>query len=188
MTQVLGALALSLSLCAEPAPVRPGAASPALADSVGKCQASVKLLQERLQARLAEALSAGGPAAAVLVCRDEAPAIAARISREQGVAVGRTSDRLRNPANAPPAWAAAAVRAARGQRVAAVGEAVFDLGDRVGLLRPIAAGAPCLACHGPAASMAPEVRTALSKAYPSDQANGYSAGELRGFFWAVARK
>lgn len=148
----------------------------------------MRLLQERLQARLAAALAAGGPPAAVRVCRDEAPAIAARVSRELGVSVGRTSTRLRNPANAPPAWAAAAVQASRGKRLAEVADAVFDLGGSVGFLRPIAVAKPCLGCHGSPASLAPEVRGALEKAYPSDRATGYAAGDLRGFFWAEAER
>ena len=61
-------------------------------------------------------------------------------------------------------------------------------GDRVGYLRPIAAGAPCLKCHGPADGLSPGVRAALQGSYPSDQATGFEAGEFRGFFWAEVSK
>ncbi|HEY6099429.1 MAG TPA: hypothetical protein VIW03_08370, partial [Anaeromyxobacter sp.] len=54
-----------------------------------------------------------------------------------GVEVGRTSARLRNPRNAPPAWARAYVAQTDGRKAADVAPAAFDLGDRVGLLRPI---------------------------------------------------
>jgi len=36
----------------------------------------------------------------------------------------------------------------------------------------------CLTCHG--TDLAPEVRSALQRFYPDDQATGYSAGQIRG--------
>jgi mono/diheme cytochrome c family protein len=61
-----------------------------------------------------------------------------------------------------------------------------DLGDRVGVLRPIATAAPCLQCHGPSDSVSPETAAFLSTAYPGDRAVGFAEGDLRGFFWAEA--
>ena len=69
----------------------------------------------RLMAALGEAIGtpldqaegrSTGPAGAVDVRRREAPRIAAEVARERGVRIGRTGVRLRNPSNAPPAWAA----------------------------------------------------------------------------------
>ncbi|HTP53334.1 MAG TPA: DUF3365 domain-containing protein [Anaeromyxobacteraceae bacterium] len=171
-----------------PAAFAPDAAPPALAAPIQRAEIAVKHLQQRLQAALAEALRAGGPGAAVVVCRDKAPALAGQVAREEGVSVGRTSARRRNPGNAPPPWASVTVAAADGKRAEDVRPVAFDLGDRVGLLRPIAVGAPCLACHGPRATLAPEVRDVLAKAYPADRAVDYATGDLRGFFWAEARK
>jgi hypothetical protein len=38
----------------------------------------------------------------------------------------------------------------------------------------------CLACHGPADSIAPAVKQVITARYPNDQATGYAIGELRG--------
>ncbi len=188
MTGAFAVVAVTFSLATGVPALGPAEVPPMMAAPLQKAEAAVTLLQQRLQARLTAALSAGGPAAAVAVCRDEAPAIAAGVSRGNGVAVGRTSDRLRNPANGPPAWAVAAVVASVGKKAEEVRAASFDLGDRVGFLRPIVVVAPCLACHGAAGSIAPEIREVLAKAYPTDRATGYAAGDLRGFFWAEVRK
>ena len=45
----------------------------------------------------------------------------------------------------------------------------------------------CLTCHGPVEAIPPEVRAVLRKRYPSDQATGYSVGDLRGAAWAEVR-
>ena len=105
-----------------------------------------------------------------------------------GVAVGRTSARLRNPRNAPPAWAREYVAATDGRKAAAVAPRVFDLGNRVGLLRPIEIRRRCLTCHAAADSLAPSTRAWLRSAYPRDRAFGYALGDLRGFWWAEAPK
>ena len=43
--------------------------------------------------------------------------------------------------------------------------------------------AACLACHGPAEQIAPDVKELLAREYPSDQATGFQEGDLRGWFW-----
>ena len=168
------------------APALPiGEAPPQLADAVRRADAAARTLQARLSARLAEAMRQGGPAGAVSVCRDEAARLTSEAARDSGTRIGRTSDRLRNPANAAPAWAATQVAAAAGKRAAEVRALVFDLGAEVGVLRPIAVAQPCLRCHGPAASIPPEVAEVLRGAYPGDRATGYAEGDHRGFVWVV---
>jgi hypothetical protein len=130
----------------------------------------------------------GGPARAVTVCRDEASRIASEVSGKTGVALGRTTDRLRSARNAPPAWAQPLVEASRGKRGSDVKPLVVDLGDRIGVLRPIAMGGACLGCHGAPDRIAADVKATLAAAYPRDAAVGYAEGDHRGFFWAeVAR-
>jgi hypothetical protein len=101
------------------------------ADPVARADAAMKALQGALLSRLREEMARGGPPAAITVCRDEAQAITARIAKEQGLALGRTSDRLRSSANAPPAWARETVATSAGKRAAEVQQLTFDLGDRV---------------------------------------------------------
>jgi hypothetical protein len=105
-----------------------------------------------------------------------------------GVEVGRTSARLRNPDNAPPAWARTYVAATDGRKAAEVAPAAFDLGDRVGLLRPIETRQRCLRCHDARERVPASTRAWLSRAYPRDRSFGYALGDLRGFWWAEAPK
>jgi signal transduction histidine kinase len=164
----------------------PARAPPALAPLVARASEAVDQVQRALSRRLVEEL-ADAPNA-VRVCRDEAPAITAEVAQALGVELGRTSHRLRNPGNAPRAWVRPALAQAAGRPAAEVRPVAFDLGDRIGYLRPIGVGAPCLKCHGPAAELSPGVRAALQGAYPADQATGFEDGAFRGFFWAEARK
>ena len=157
-----------------------------LAASVEIADAAIRALQQRLSARLLEEMKKGGPARAISVCRDEAPALTAEIARAQGVRVGRTSDRLRNPGNAAPSWAERFVEAGAGRKAATVEAMVVDLGDRVGVLRPIPTAPPCLQCHGHARGLSADVRTFIRSAYPKDRAIGFDVGDLRGLIWAEA--
>ena len=112
----------------------------------------------------------------------------AEVGAERKVEIGRTSDRLRNPGNAPPAWARSAVERLAGRPAAEVGPLAVDLGDRVGVLLPIAVKSACLGCHGPAAGLSPKVKEALAAAYPADRATGYAEGDARGFTWVVTAR
>ena len=192
----LSTLWLSLTLAASPggasaaagATFSPDAAPEALQPAIAKADAATQVLQRSLSSRLGEAMKEGGPARAVKVCRDEATGIAAEVSARTGVAIGRTTDRLRSARNAAPAWAQPFVEAARGKRAAEVSPIVVDLGDRIGVLRPIAMGGACLGCHGTPDRIAPDVKAHLAAAYPRDAAIGYAEGDHRGFFWAEVRR
>lgn len=158
-----------------------------LRPAVQRAEAGMAALQASLLRRLQEATK-DGPGAALDVCRVEAGAIRDRVAAEQGLVVGRTSHALRNPDNIAPAWAAALVSAGAGRRARDVGARVFDLGDRVGVIRPIPMGMLCSNCHGPVESLGAEVRAALTRGYPKDAATGFNEGDLRGWIWAEVRK
>ena len=132
----------------------------------------------RLSGRLQEVMKAQGPAAAMEVCHGEAPGFARTVGEAHGLRIGRTSWKLRNPGNVPPAWAQAAVAARQG-------EPSFQATPEGGLhaLFPIRLAEGCLRCHGEENTLSPEVRQALRVHYPSDQATGFRAGDLRGWFW-----
>lgn len=158
------------------------------ADALARAEAAATALVTTLKERVQAAMAEGGPAAAVAVCAGEAPAIAARVSAETGVRVGRSSSRLRNPDNAPPPWVADWL-AAQGDRPAstAAGLARVDPtpdGRVARVVKPIAVQAPCLVCHGDPATLAPDVRAALAERYAADRATGYREGDLRGAVWA----
>ena len=159
---------------------------PDLADEVAKAQGALDRLQEGLLARLKEELGKGGAVGAVTVCRDEAQLITAAVASETGVTVGRTSHRLRNAGNTAPSWVRPYVQ--RAETEPTHEPLAFDLGDRVGVLRPLFVAEPCLQCHGPTDGIDPEVRSILSTAYPEERATGFLPGQLRGFAWAEAPK
>lgn len=148
-----------------------------------KADAAREALYGRLMARLTEEMAKGGPVGAVAVCREQAHPIAMEVAKAEGVAIGRTSHRLRNPMNAPPDWATGFVAAERAT------PALVRAGDgRLGVLTPIRLRANCLACHGDPKAMDPKVVEALAAGYPRDRATGFKEGDLRGWFWVEVPK
>lgn len=131
-------------------------------------------LQQALKAGLAE-----GPAHAIDACRIKAPEIAAALSTD-GVRVGRASDKLRNPGNTGPEWVAPVLDSYLQSDARQPAEVALENGY-IGYAEPIIVQSLCLTCHGEV--LAPEVASAIGELYPSDQATGYKAGDLRGVFW-----
>jgi hypothetical protein len=138
-------------------------------------------LASTLMSRVTEVMQKDGPAQAVEVCNLEAQGLTQDVAEKHGVDIGRTSFRLRNPDNTPPEWARE-----------------FDLiEDRVekqvilkrqqqselAVLSPIRLAEKCTACHGKKDQLAPGVQEELAKRYPEDEATGFEAGDLRGWFW-----
>ncbi len=182
-------LLLSAALASTPgAPVPLPDAPPAWKPAIERAQESGRSFQKALQARLGQAMSQGGPPAAIEVCATDAPRIAAESGAAAGVKLGRTSDRLRSGANVAPAWTRASLQGAAGRKGADVKPVAVDLGAKVGVLLPITVGPACVGCHGPAASLQPKVKDALAARYPADQAVGYQEGDFRGFLWVEVAK
>lgn len=171
----------------EPAPEAAAPAAPAVdhdQEALSAAEAAAKKLGGTLRERLTGAMSEGGPAKAIGMCADEAQGLTAGVAGETKASVGRSSLRLRNPANAAPEWVAAWL-AEQGERPAdgVTGFAkVVDGKARV--IKPIAVEAPCVACHGPKDTLDPAVAALLAERYPTDQATGYAVGDLRGALWA----
>lgn len=132
-------------------------------------------LQAALRAGLAE-----GPVEAISACRVRAPEIADTLSRD-GVRVGRSSQRLRNPANAPPPWVAPILDSYVADPAKRAPATVSLPDDRIGYVEPIRLQAACLACHGEV--LAPDVAARIHELYPEDRAVGFRVGDLRGVFW-----
>ncbi len=170
-------------------PSYPVATAPdAFRDAVQRGDVIVAAMQTALLAELTKEMQRGGPEGAVKACHLDATAVAQQVARKQGVAAGRTSHRLRNPTNAPRPWAASIVASHAGKPLAGTDGFVVDLGERVGLLRPIGFRGACAACHGPREQLAPAVLRELQDRYPGDQAVGFKEGDLRGWFWVEVPK
>ena len=149
----------------------------------------VQKFSATLKEALQQAVQSGGPVNGIAVCHDQAGQIATDLGQQLGMLVGRTSLKIRNPANAPDNWELAVLKQFEARK--AQGEpadtlefsAVID--DEQGrktfrYMKAIPTAAPCLTCHG--AAINPEVDARLKALYPNDQARGFKEGELRGAF------
>jgi hypothetical protein len=146
-------------------------------------------LHDALRRELTHALAQGGPAFAIQACHIDVAGLTGRMSGPGRISAGRTSDRLRNPANAPPAWAAPVVATSGVRRLARAHDGfVTDLGRSLGILRPILHQRMCDSCHGPADRVDPAVQAMLAVRYPGDRATGFVEGQLRGWFWVEVPK
>lgn len=159
-----------------------------LRPAISRADVIIASVQNALIAELTDALQRGGPMKAISACHLDAIALTQRVGREEGLAVGRTSDRLRSPTNAPRDWAAAIVKEYSGRRASDVAGFAVDLGSRVGVMRPIAQRPMCMGCHGPADRLSPGVRSVLEDRYPADRAVGFREGEIRGWYWVEVPK
>jgi len=160
-------------------------------DKSAEADALSTRFQQELQGKLQAAMTAGGPVGAISVCKDEAPAIASRLSRESGWQVRRVGTRVRNPlTGSPDAWEQGQL--ADMQRRLKAGEPPQALavlatvdepqGRALRYFKPILMGPLCVTCHGAPESQSKELREALQREYPHDTATGYALGELRGAF------
>ena len=135
--------------------------------------------KQELSTALQEGL-AQGPVAAIAACRLRAPEISAALSTDS-VRMGRSSHRLRNPANAAPSWVAPILDAyVAGDAEWSPGSVVLPDG-RSGYVEPIGIKPLCLTCHGD--SLAPDIAARIDELYPDDRAVGFQVGDLRGVFW-----
>jgi hypothetical protein len=145
-------------------------------------------IQDATLSELTRELTERGPAGAIQVCHMSATTLIHRIGREEGIAAGRTSARLRTPSNAPRPWAAAIVARYADSKAAGIDGFAVDLGTRVGVLRPIAYRPVCSPCHGLEEQLTPRVRAELKDRYPKDRAIGFKDGDLRGWLWVEVPK
>jgi hypothetical protein len=163
--------------------------APAQAAQPDDARALATQLVQKLGAALKQEMAAGGPAQAVTVCRDLAPALAGQLSRQSGARVARVSLKTRNPLlGQPDAWEQEALLAFERRLVA--GEKAETLehfeivdepqGRSLRYVKALPVQPLCLACHGAADAIAEPVRAQLAAEYPHDRATGYAPGQIRG--------
>jgi hypothetical protein len=163
-------------------------APPGFQTVISRADLIIVTMHDALLQELREGLARGGPRSAFASCHTNATAVSWRVAHGEGIATGRTSDRLRNPTNAPRPWAAALVTANAGRRARDVDGFAVDLGDKLGVLRPIVVQPMCLGCHGPTGQISSDVRQILADRYPQDRATGFTNGEIRGWYWVEMPK
>lgn len=189
---------LLLAAALAPACARPerAADTPVTVDSATTARArqAADALGADLVTMLTGELQRGGPVAAIAVCADSAQ-VRTRRHGAEGTLVRRVGTRVRNPDNAPDSVETAVLDAFAAAIAAnrAMPDTIFAGTDSSGqpvvrYLRAIRLQEFCLACHGPADSIAPAVRQVLAARYPTDQATGYHTGELRGAISVTVRR
>jgi hypothetical protein len=138
---------------------------------------------------LQEKIATDGPEAAIAYCRLEALPLTTQVAAEFPTVknVRRTALRVRNPVNAPDAtdrsvlegWLDSWNPAAPPQAV--IKEyAATDGTKELRYYRPVPVMATCLACHGSGEQIPGNVRAALLRDYPQDEAVDFQEGDLRG--------
>lgn len=155
---------------------------------VSRADVIIVAMHDSLLRQLHAKLAQGGPALALRACHIDTTSLIHRIGRFEGIAAGFTSDRLRNPTNKPRDWAAPLVAQYTGQPAHEVDGFVVDLGDRIGVLRPLMEQNTCVNCHGPVDRISPSVRALLAEQYPADRAVGFTEGQIRGWYWVEMPK
>lgn len=164
------------------------AAPDADAAALDRAQAALGPLKKGLRGALEGAMKRGSVADAVSACKLEAPGVAEAASARDGVAaLGRVSDRLRNPDNTGRPWVAPllAEYTSTPRAEQPPHRLVALEGGGHGYVEPIYTAGLCLSCHG--ATLTPEVEAILAAEYPDDRARGYAEGDLRGLFWVELR-
>ena len=159
-----------------------------LRPAVSRADLIIVTMHDALLRELESGFVEGGPAHAIKSCHLDAEWVTQRVGRQEGIAAGRTSDRLRNPLNAPRPWAAPVVAANAGRRARDIDGFAIDLGDKLGVLRPIAHRPTCAACHGRDEQLGATIREELRDRYPADRATGFKEGEIRGWYWVEIPK
>jgi hypothetical protein len=159
-----------------------------LRPAISRADVVIAAMHDALLWELNSALEQGGPVLAIKSCHIDSTRVSQRVGREDGLAAGRTSHRLRNPTNKPRPWASPIVKANAGRRVQDVGGFAVDLGDKVGVMRPIAQRPQCNGCHGRPEKFSTAIRAELRDRYPVDTAVGFDEGEIRGWYWVEVPK
>ena len=175
---------LAVILCALFAPM-----APAQENSLEESRALATALMQQLGAALKKEMAAGGPDAAIKVCTQIAPELAAKFSLESGWRVTRVSLKTRNPLlGTPDIWEQQALkdfdaRAAAGDAADKLdySETVTEPGGRYfRYVKALPVQPLCLACHGGTDQIAEPVKATLKAHYPHDRAVGYVPGQIRG--------
>lgn len=159
--------------------------------ALAEAREAVTALMQQLGQAMQQAMASGGPAAAIEVCRDRAPALTSELSRRHGWRITRVGTRVRNPLlGTPDAWEQQVLADFEARRQA--GEPLKTMafhavveepaGPQFRYMKAIGVQPLCLTCHGDPAAIPEPVRAVLAREYPHDAATGYRAGDLRGAF------
>jgi hypothetical protein len=148
-----------------------------------------KEVMTSLKKELLQAIQDGGPVNAVSICKLEAIPISEIVaaSSERNIDIKRTSNKFRNPDNAPNAKEAEALYyfenlIAEGKPIPEFHLQKSTEEDQIiyYYYKPMKVAHECLICHGNKQQINEETSQIIAELYPNDKAKDYKAGDFRG--------
>ena len=168
----------------------PAQANDAVDQQLQDYRQAAQTFGKTLKGELQAAMKQGGPMAAVSVCNERAPEIAAQLSEETGFTLRRTS--LKPRATEPHDWERDVLKQFEARH--ADGEppqsiewhevASVDGEKQLRYMKAIGTKGVCLTCHG--TDIDPALKAKIDKLYPEDRAVGFEEGDIRGAFSITA--
>ena len=138
-------------------------------------------LEKNLGKELKGSMKKSGPEGALKHCHLKAQTITQALRAD--LVIGRSSEKMRNPINAPKAWMNKAFE--HFNKTNSKKPLSYKVEGKNAYFRPIYVKGICLKCHGDKFSK--NLSDKISKLYPKDKATGYKAGDFRGLFWVKER-
>jgi hypothetical protein len=188
-----GLAAAMLTQASAQQPVTPFTLPPEqIAERATKARDVTVAYKEKLREGINKALKDGGTRGAIGACNTLAPGLNSKFSDESTFEVARTSNKVRNPENAPDAWEAKGLEALAAEIARGTDPKKLELYEITTTpegqhlfryMRPIMMGEECLMCHGSA--IAQDIKLEIAHYYPEDKATGFNLGEMRGAFSLV---
>ena len=146
---------------------------------------------DTLRNTLLRTISEKGFAGAVSFCNTEALSLT-NTYREEGITIKRTSERFRNPANAPDKMEQEIITGYIQARIKKQDLKPVLKKDEAGnrhYFKPILLQAMCLNCHGEKLTqIKPDTWEVIRQHYPADSAFNYKEGDLRGIWHVIFSK
>ena len=145
--------------------------------------------EQQIKAHLLSSLKRDSVQGAVMYCNHTVGPLVDTLSAHHQVRIRRTSEKYRNPADAPDpiekeVLADYAKKIQNGELLEAK-IALHPDGDKVLVYKPIIVQGLCLHCHGePGVTLNAADNHFIKSLYPKDLATGYKEGELRGM-WSL---
>ncbi len=139
---------------------------------------------DTLRNTLLRTIGEKGFAGAVGFCKEQALPLTNTYGNEE-VSIKRTSNRLRNPANAPDSLEARILSQLQSLKNKNLPLIDFIVPNNTGYhyFKPIVIQAMCLNCHGDRSTqIKPGTWDAIVQQYPADSAFNYKEGDLRGIW------
>ncbi|WP_457617401.1 Tll0287-like domain-containing protein [Lutibacter sp.] len=147
-------------------------------------KASFKELSNHLMSQM----QMGGPAQAVPFCNVQAIPVTESLSNKYNVTIKRTSDKVRNPKNAPTKREQEVISTykalkAKGEKLTPIVE--IDAANKKHFYAPIIVNKKCLSCHGTKGEeLSVKTDSLIKTMYPKDLAVDYKIGDVRGV-WSI---